>query len=216
MIVVDIECVSVGNVSEFYDPPKPDGRLTDPVKIEADIFKKMAEREAEAALFPWTAQVIAIGTCDGGDAVKSVLINSEAGEIAGLKELWESVWDRRTNAVTPLVTYNGLKYDLPVLLARSRLLGVPAPDLNLDRYRSPHPDLMQILSFRGAIEFRSLKFFARRFGLDTSDAFSGREVAQLYSAGDWDSIRKHVESDVTLTRLLAERVGILKPVSRAA
>ena len=215
MIVIDIECVGIDNVSQFYDPPRPDGRLTDPVKIEADIAKKTAEREAEAALFPWTTRVIAISTCEGGDMVKAVLINSESSEVVALKELWASVWDQRTGDVTPLVTFNGLRYDLPVLLARSRLLGVSAPDLNLDRYRSPHPDLMQLLSFRGAIEFRSLKFFARRFGLDASDAFSGREIAQLYSAGDWDSIRKHVESDVTLTRQLGERVGLLKALVRA-
>ena len=33
---------------------------------------------------------------------------------------------------------------------------------------------------------------------------------------DWDAITKHCESDVTLTRQLGERVGLLKKIARAA
>jgi hypothetical protein len=98
-----------------------------------------------------------------------------------------------------------------VLLSRSRLLGVRAPDLNLDRYRSPHPDLLQRLTYRGAIQARSLRWFAKRFGLDTSDAFSGKEIAGLYEDGNWDAIKAHCASDVRLTRHLAERIGVLTP-----
>lgn len=211
MLVIDIECIGIPNVNEFYDRPKPDGRLTDEEKIATDIRKKELARIEAAALDPWTAQCIAIGMCEEGEeVVRTILIGSEAAEATALGELWDRVWDRRRGSVEPLVTFNGLKYDLPVLLARSALLGVPAPDLSLDRYRSPHPDLMQILTRRGVTDFHSLKFFAKRFGLNTDDAFSGKEIAQLYDANDWKSIHKHVESDVTLTRQLAERIGVLK------
>ena len=80
----------------------------------------------------------------------------------------------------------------------------------LFRSKSPHPDLLKILTFDGAIPPRSLKWFGKRFGLNTDDAFSGREIAQLYEDENWDAIRAHVTSDVTLTRQLAERMGVVK------
>lgn len=214
-IVVDIECVAVEGVSALYDAPEPDKRLKDPDKIAADIAQKRVDQIARAALYPWTARVVALGYCEDGDeAVRVFCAANEATETVMLKEFWAMAWNG--HSVAPLVTFNGLAYDLPVLAARSRLLGISAPELNLDRYRSPHPDLMQILTFRGAIERRSLKFFAKVFGLNTDDAFSGKEIAELYEDQNWMAIKAHCESDVTLTRQLAEHLGVIKRVRRVA
>lgn len=202
MVVLDLEAVAIPDVEALVHPAR---NLKDPEKIKASI----AERVAEAALYPWTARIVALGRCDETDDVERVtLCNSEAAEARALREFWNGIWDGQN--VLRLCTFNGRTYDLPLLMARSVLLGVPCPDLNLDRYRSPHVDLLDKLTWHGAIERRSLRWFAQRFGLDTSDAFSGREVAQLYEDGNWEAIEAHCASDVRLTRQLGERIGVLK------
>jgi len=214
-IILDLETVAVEGVE--IEPVSAPSNYKDPEKIAAYIADGERAQRERAALYPWTARIIAAGWCHEGDEVVTVrLCNGDAGEAAMLRELWSMVQDGRTGLVEPVVTFNGRGYDLLVLMARSRLLGVPYPALNVDRYRSPHPDLMQILSFNGAIQARSLTWYARRFGLSTDDAFSGREIAQLYESQNWDAITAHVTSDVTLTRQLGERLGVLKPLKRAA
>lgn len=206
MLIVDCETTAIEGVTALVQPAR---NLTDPAKIQANI----AERIEEAALNPWTARIVALGCCHEGDeAVKVWTANAEAFERTALREFWEVVEDGRGN-VLPLVTFNGRGYDLPLLMVRSMLLGVKHPTLNLDRYRSPHVDLVDRLTFGGSLErkhLRSLKWYAQRFGLNTDDAFSGAFVAQLVQDGNWDAVIKHCESDVTLTRQLGERLGVLK------
>lgn len=203
MIIVDCEAVAIADAADYVQPAR---NLKDPDKIAAS----KAERLEKSALYPWTARIVALGWCYEGDtAVQVRTCNHESFERTALTEFWNVVRDER-GTVLPLVTFNGRTYDLPLLMARSMLLGVPHPTLSLDRYRSPHVDILDRLTWLGTLEMRSLQWFARRFGLDTSDAFSGALVAQLVEDGNWDAIVTHCESDVTLTRQLAERIGVLK------
>jgi len=214
MVVCDIETLAVDGID--IEPVSAPANYTRPEAIADYIAKAEAKQRDKAGLYPYTARVIALGWCYEGDETAQVHIaNGDAMEREILAEFWGRVWDRRTNAVESLVTFNGRSFDLPVLMVRSRLLGVPYPALNIDRYRSPHPDILKILTFDGALDYRSLTWFARRFGLNTDDAFSGKEIAELHAVGNWDAIKKHCESDVLLTRQLGERIGLLKPLVRA-
>lgn len=200
-LVVDCETVAIAGAEAYVQPAR---NLVDPEKIAANV----AERVAAAALYPWTARIVALGWCHETDDVETVrLCNSEAAEATVLREFWAVVGHDRQDR---LVTFNGRRYDLPLLMLRSMLLGVKYPMLNLDRYRSPHVDLLDTLTWNGVLDVRSLTWFAKRFGLDTSDAFSGKEVAQLYEDGNWDAIEAHCASDVRLTRQIAELIGVLK------
>jgi predicted PolB exonuclease-like 3'-5' exonuclease len=208
-IILDLETISIDNAAAYI---KPAGNLRDPEKIKASIL----ERAEKAALNPWLCRIVALGWCDEGEDVERVeTCASEAGESATLEEFWGRVHDRVSGATQPLLTFNGMSFDLPVLMARSMLLGVPHPTLNLDRYRSPHIDLLQRLSWYDPSKQHSLMFYCSRFGIATDDAFTGALIAQLHANGDWESIRKHCASDVRLTRQLAERVGVLKGRVRA-
>jgi predicted PolB exonuclease-like 3'-5' exonuclease len=208
-LILDLETIAIPDAASLVEPVEAAKNLKDPEKIAADIAKKTADQIDKAALYPWTARIIAAGWCETpGDAVEVRTVNADALEATLLRELAERIIDQ--GYVVPIVTFNGLGFDLPVLMARARLLGVSFPALDVSRFKSPHPDLLKILTFDGAIPPRSLKWFAKRFGLNTDDAFSGREIAQLYEDGNWDAIRAHVTSDVTLTRQLAERVGVVK------
>lgn len=210
-IVFDLETLAIDGAASLAEPVSAPSNWKDEAKIAAYVAEKQQAQIARAGLYPWTNRIIALGWCEETDETERVEVcGSEARERAVLTEFLEHIVDNR-GAVIPLVTFNGLAFDLPTLMARARLLGVRCPELSIDRYRSPHPDLMQILTFRGALDARSLTWFAKRFGLDTSDAFSGKEIATLYEDGNWDAIKAHCASDVRLTRQLAERLGVLRP-----
>lgn len=236
--VIDIETVSLADAEQYLDPivpiPEPDlslvtaaKNLTDPVKIAADLEKRKqaaleAYREAceaqqakrremleKCALDLDLCRIVAIGwmredwneptihvACD--DATEAVMLHG--------------FWDELDNRVT--IGYNQVGFDLPILLRRSLYLGVHAPQLNLDKYRSPHIDLQQRLSLSGTKPYRSLNWYCKRMGLDVPcDETSGKDIGQLVAAGDWNAVCEHCRADVLKTKALAERMGLLKPQS---
>lgn len=226
-IVFDCETYRIDDASAYLEPivlepVKADGRLTDPAKIAADLAKKEREQAdtlarktqeqlADCALYPYTSRIVALGWAWEGDEVASVrIVPTEATETRVLREFWAMVVDAGTQWVQPLVGFNSRGFDLPLLMVRSMLLGVPYPALNIDRYRSPHPDVMLALTFTGAIKARSLRWYAKRFGLPLDDAFSGAEIGQLVESDNWDAIEAHCRWDVLTCKAIAERIGMLK------
>lgn len=206
-LVVDLETISIDDAARYV---KPAANLVD----EAKKAKSVEERALKAALNPWLCRIVALGWCEETDDTEQVeLCNNEATEARVLREFWEIATDER-GKLRSLVFFNGLSFDGPVLAARSLLLNVRHPELNLDRYRSPHIDLFQKLTWGDREKALSLKVFCERFGINTDDAFTGALVGQLHADGDWESIRRHCASDVRLTRQLAERLGVLKPRPR--
>jgi len=79
-------------------------------------------------------------------------------------------------------------------------------------WKSHHVDLWERLSLGGARrDVKSLRFYAKRFGIPIYDDISGKDVAAAVKAGEWDKIRNHCLFDLDLTRALAERLGVLAP-----
>jgi len=112
---------------------------------------------------------------------------------------------------TIAVTFNGLNYDLPLLLRRSLYLGVPAPKLQLERFKHADAiDLMQILSMDGRLKLHGLRFYCQRFGIPVDDESVGADIASLVAAGNWEAVAHHCTADVAATAALAVRMGVLK------
>lgn len=211
-IILDLETVPHPDAKQWADAPKADSRLKDPAKIEADL-KEKAEKQADAfGLDPDMNRIVALGFHTVGFADPTVyLMRDEFEEREQLKLFW-AAYDaaRFMGGEARLVTFNGFKFDLPVLMRRSMYLDVKHPELNLDRYRSPHIDLWQRLSYNGAISAHSLKFYAKRMGFGTLDKVDGSQIAQLAAEEKWDDIEAHCLSDIGLTHALANRLGLLK------
>lgn len=227
MLIFDCETYRLPNAADFLDPVvvppvRPDRRFTDPAKVAADLATKEAEREQEiarktqeqldaCALDPYLARIVSLAWAWPGDEVVTVrLCATEGAERDALREFWGLVVDPSNGAVTPLLGFNSRSFDLPLMLTRSLFLGVKAPVLNLDRWRSPHPDLMMALTHNGALKPHKLSWYGRRFGLQVDDAFSGAEIAQLVESQNWDAVAKHNEADVRLTMGIAERIGLIR------
>lgn len=207
MICLDLETIALPDVE--IEPVSAPSNYKDPIKIAEYIAKGEADQRERAALYPYSNRIVALGWCHEGEAIERVTVfQTLEQERVGLREFWEAMPWR--SQVVPIVTFAGRTFDLPTLMVRSRAHRLDYPALNLDRYRSPHPDLLELLTFHGAIGTRSLKWFAKAHGLDVSDAFGGKEIAQLSEDQNWDAIAAHCASDVRLTRGLAEAIGLWK------
>jgi predicted PolB exonuclease-like 3'-5' exonuclease len=215
--VIDTETVAIDGAESLMEAVTAPSNYKDEAKIAAYIAEKTKERAERAALYPYTARIVALGVQSDTAAAPTVWAAKTEGEEADLlRRFWATVYQPLSGHVEPLVTFNGLGFDLPLLMVRSRLLGVDCPELNLDRYRTPHVDLMERLTFRGAIDRRSLKWFAARFGLTTLDPIKGSEIPGLVAAGDWKAVAAHCASDVKLTHALARRLGVIQTVKAVA
>lgn len=185
-------------------------------RLKVEHFAKF---KANAALDATTGHVVAIGyagpngdgdpiNCDGGP--------HEEGD--GLAEFWGRVVNCFINQ-RPMIGFNTSGFDLPFVVRRSWILGVPVPHgvgKRLGRswvWNDLFIDLMQAWTF-GAREFVSLNTLAAAFGLagkvDEVDgvAVSGAEFHRL-----WKENRKVAEAylmrDLELPAELAVRMGVV-------
>ena len=179
----------------------------DPEKIAAYILEAKAKQVSKLALDPACCRIVAIGTCLDGTVTATVCPDVDV-ERKALTQFWET-WD--AGYVGGRIGYNCIAFDLPVLLTRSRILGVPAPKLTLRKYGSPEVrDLMLELSFGGLVDYKSLNFWAKRLKLDVpKDDTTGKDIAALVSSADWNSVAHHVSVDVLKTYALAEYLNLL-------
>lgn len=208
--VLDIETTGLPEAAAFAEPVAAPANYKDPEKIAAYVAEKQAEQVNRAGLDLDLCRVVAVGLLEEGLADVQVRVAKSADDEA---EMLRDLWGALTLDRHPvLVGFNMIGFDLPVLIRRSQYLGVPYPRLVLDRYRTPHEDLMLKLTWNGLVRARSLKFYAKRFGIPVEDSISGADIAALVEAGDWDGVISHVTSDVKLTAALADKLSVGKPL----
>lgn len=196
------------------EPIEAPANYKDPQKIAAYIAEARQRQIEKAALDLDLCEIVAIGwglpvaEDSPGDCIYSQTRErtSEADMLSGFWLFVHAV--QRDGGV--IVGYNCLAFDLPVLLRRSLYLGVPAPSLQIDKYRHDGIiDLLAVLSHNGQQPMRSLGFYAKRFGLPHDDSVSGAEIPALAAAGQWDQIAAHCKADVQTTAALAARMGLI-------
>lgn len=208
MLIADIETVALPGAVDYLEPVEAPANYKDPIKIAAYIEEATRRQLDKCALDPDLCRIVAIGYEDA-DGRGDVLTANTTPEMVMLQEFWLAA-----SSQPGVLGFNILDFDLPVLIRRSQYLGLqpPAVLVNLDRYRSPHVDLMQRLIFNGRMPMRSLDFYCKRFGIDVPDPYSGKDIDALVSSGDWSAVRSHCRSDMVKTRALAERLGLLSAV----
>lgn len=207
-VVLDLETIPLpdaGEYLDFSDIAAP-SNWKDPIKIARYCDEAKAKKLEMAALDLDLCQIVALGWLVEDSQLDPVVMTAdEHCEAAMLSTFWHALDERST------VGFAQVGFDLPILSRRSLYLGVPAPALNLDRYRTNHLDLQLRLSFNGAKTFRSLAFYLKRFGIDASDdPTTGKDIAAFVKAGNWAAVAHHCKCDVLHTKALAERMGYLK------
>ena len=213
-LVLDLETLPIDSAADFVsvaDIAAP-SNYKDEEKIAAYCEAERVKRIAAAALDMDLARVCALGITSDG-TVDTVMAKDEATERDLFLDLAASI-ARADREPVQIITFNGFKYDLPLLMRRARYLDVDFPRINLDRYRSPHTDLYEELTMRGAIKAHGLRWYMRRHGwTDLLDADplkdGGADVSQAAAEGRWEDIAAHVRVDVMGTYRLAQWLGVI-------
>lgn len=197
----------------------------DDVQIEyllkfADTEEKREAELQKMSLHALTAQIIAIAMLNPDTMAGKVFYQSDKSEhstsdddkieyLSGdetfvIRNFWENVerYDR-------FVTFNGRSFDCPFILLRSAILGI-TPTRNLMPYRydaSQHCDLLDQLTFYGAIRKFNLDFYCKSFSIKSpkSEGITGLDLAPLFKEGRFHEIAKYCLGDVVATATLYKR-----------
>lgn len=184
-----------------------------PDAAEKYIREKSAERLQMAATDVDLARITGVARISSADHLPMVDVDTGGdNEAAIIRAAIDAVRD-----TVSVITFGGFAFDLPILMRRARYLGLSCPTFNLDRYRSPHVDLCEVLSDRNPQRRRSLLFYAKRLGWDDiQKPLSGADEARVPETGQWDALAASLRHDVTATYRLARWLGLIRPLGIAA
>lgn len=175
---------------------------------------------------PLTGEIVVIGVMDA-EKGKGVVYYQAPGEEhedfedGGIifkqkteMEMLESFWQGCLKYDT-LVSFNGRSFDVPFLMIRSAIHSIrPTKNLIANRYLNwqrdqvKHVDLMDQLSFYGAVWRKpSLHIACRAFGIKSpkADGVSGDDVMGLFKEKKFVDIAKYNVGDLVATKELYER-----------
>lgn len=236
MIVFDIETGPLGEhrLRELCPPFNPEdvkvGNLKDPDKIaekieecRANHYEKFAKR---AALNGCTGRVLAVGLMDWQS--NNIITMFDHQEEAILQFFWSRVRTARDSGVR-MIGHNIYRFDLPFLVTRSWILGVPVPEgVRVGRYWNADifADTYEIASFgQPFAENCSLDFIARAFGLEGKPRatvcidgeqveVSGENFSRLWfhSVETRKVALAYLESDLKITSGVAAVMGLLPAI----
>ena len=158
------------------------------------------------SLNPGFGQIVCIGV--GADAVSGVDVRMFSGkdEVAVLSQFWTYLSSKRNSKI---VTFNGKSFDVPFIIKRSAVLGIP-PTVRIStrRYETDrHFDVYELLTdFYNSKEKFSLHAYCRMFGVENTDTSTGSEVFQLWKEERLSEIESHCTKDVKSTLALHSRI----------
>jgi len=169
--------------------------------------------------FPLTLHVpisIAIGNAGDDHALRSV--ESLAIGDYGEDKLANEFWKRADRFHGCLVSFNGRRFDLPVLELSALRHGISAPgyfsdgDSPRSRYAPErHLDLFDFLTNYGAVGLRGgMDLLAKMIGLPGKTGLHGAMVQEYYEAGRLGEIHRYCRADVIQTYFLFLRVELMR------
>jgi len=186
----------------------------------ADTEEKRELELQKLALSPLTAQIIAIGMLNPETMSGKVFFQSETKEsyksddgkyefISGTEqEVIQNFW-QTVQHYDQFITFNGRTFDNPFILLRSAIVGVH-PTKNLMPYRydsAEHCDLMDQLTFYGAIRKYNLDFYCKVFGIKSpkAEGITGLDMNRLFNEKRYREIAEYCLGDVIATAQLFKK-----------
>jgi DNA polymerase elongation subunit (family B) len=221
-VVIDIE--TLGFPIESFDSIQQEYLLK-----FSDTEEKRTETIQKLSLFPTTAQILAIGMFNPDTNRGKVLFQSEPaideqssdGSVHFLsgseQELLQVFWHDLAH-YQQFITFNGRGFDCPFLMLRSAMLGVN-PSCNLMPYRydaAVHCDLLDQLTFYGALRKFNLDFYCKCFGIVSpkSHGITGLDLRDLFERKKYREIAEYNLGDLKATAELFTRWNhYLNPVN---
>lgn len=137
--------------------------------------------------------------CDSLFALSGASLEQEKQLLAGF-----AAWMHGVNPDT-LVTFNGRRFDLPVIELRSLRHGLAQPWYTAEQRRrygeGAHVDLCEVLTSYGALgpTDYGLDVFCRLIGLPGKGETDGSAVKEMFAAGEHQKIANYCKRDIAQT-----------------
>ena len=202
--VFDLETIGDPSIIPHLPELEADTRLKDPAKIQANIKMKSEKRIAELALQPTSAMICCFGYCHDDGETNAIVLTK--GDRATERKLLLQAWEILAEA-DQFVTFNGLNFDLPVLLMRSMINKVrPAVKISRKKYSTDnHCDIRGVLGNYDTYAKGTLDFYSRiLLKKSAKDDVDGSMVGEMFAMELFDEISDYCQSDVKLTYELYE------------
>jgi len=185
---------------------------------EQEAYEKFRE-ELHSDFFPTSLHIpisIAVGNVGDDHVLNS--IETLALENYSEENLVREFWTRAEKFNGSLVSFNGRRFDLPVMELQALRYGIAAPAHfaeqggGRDRYSAErHYDLMDFLSNYGAFSIRGgLDLLLKMIGMPGKGEIHGAHVQELYEQGRLDEVHRYCRSDVIQTYFLFLRVELMR------
>lgn len=180
---------------------KAPANYKDPEKIRLALEEQRAEYVASAALNALSGRVLCIGIWQKG--VTSILSGEE-------KTVLQEFWELYLLTQQSWIGFCTRNFDVPFLVRRSYRWGIRVPHVMHGRYLSDRfIDIAERWQCGDWQERISLDRLAKFLGVGEKTG-SGADFAQLFEK-DPVAARAYVENDLKLTKLCAQRMGLLAP-----
>lgn len=169
--------------------------------------------------FPITLHVpisIAIGNV-GDDYTLQAVETLALGDYSEEK-LVREFWTRAERFAGTLVSFNGRRFDIPVLELAALRHGIPTPNhfgpdnLARNRYSSArHFDLFDYLTNFGAVSLAGgMDLLLKMIGMPGKTGMDGSMVQEYFEAGRLAEIHRYCRDDVVQTYFLFLRVALIR------
>jgi len=211
-IIIDIE--TIGRDFDSLD------------EISKEYILRYAETEEEIqaakeglGFSPLTGEIVTIGMLNpdterGAVYFQSPEILQEPVERDGIEYIPDTeagilrrFWDA-VKFYDQIITFNGRGFDAPFIIMRSAIHKIkPTKDLMPNRYSLAHVDLLDLLTFYGAVRRKfSLHMWCKAFGIKSpkEEGVTGYEVHELFKKKEYLKIAEYCVRDLHATRQLYE------------
>jgi DNA polymerase elongation subunit (family B) len=230
--VIDIETIPNQELPpeclpQFDESTVKLGNLQDRFKIQAKIDEARiaweAQQDKRCSVDPDLCMVccgvaVAFQDCNGGIpnvSCRSAVTTAQEAQL--ICEIWNCIREAY-KADVPIVGFNTMSFDLPVLIRRAMLLDVGVSPAMIHALMARqesnrrHYDLMQLLGvrspFSGKIEAKSLSYYLKLFGLGgKTRGMDGSQIYGLWQEGKHEEIKDYCQTDVHRTASLFRRVA---------
>lgn len=172
---------------------------TETCPIDREEYLSRTEAERKKLLNPIDSKIIAIGAKCGEE---KTLILQSSDERQILLSFWKEILSFKKSSLDKIVGFNIKDFDLPFIVTRSFIHGVPIVPFTLKDI----VDLRELLSaFKYGPTRGKLKEFAQLIGMQIIDDMDGEKVPAAHWAGETQKIKEYLEKDLEITHAIHKR-----------